>query len=67
MSESDNAVQSVKYHWRVDHLVVVQLSQIFYLGNAALVKLEVILFQTQVDLVKDIVNDHDDKVLVVAV
>lgn len=67
MSESNNAVQSIKYHGRIDHLVVVQFPQIFYLSDAALVELKVILFQTQIDLLEDIVNDHDDKVLVVTV
>ena len=67
MSEGNNAVQSIKYHGRIDHLVVVQFPQIFYLGYPALVKFKVILFQTQSDLLEDIVNDHDDKVLVVAV
>lgn len=67
VSESDNSIKSIEYDWRVDHLIVVQLPQIFYLSDAALVELKIILFQTQVDLFKNIVNDHDDKVLVVAV
>ena len=43
VTKSDNAVQCVKYHRRIDHLVVVKLAKVFDIGNPTLVELEIVL------------------------
>ena len=67
MSKGYNSVESVKYHWRVDHLKIVQFPQILYLRDSSLIELEVILFKARGNLLEDIIDDHDDKILVVTV
>lgn len=67
MTISDDPIQGIKYHRRIDHLVVVQLSQILDLSNALLVELEFILLKSQSDILQDIVHDADDKVLVISI
>ena len=67
MTKGNNAIQGVKDHRRVNHLVVVELSEILDFGNSLLVKLEVVLLQTQRDLLEDVVHNANDKVLVIPV
>ena len=52
MSKADDTVESIKNHRRVDHLVVVQFTQILDLRKATLIELEVILLETQGDLLE---------------
>ena len=67
MTISYNPIQGIEYHRRIDHLVVVQLSQILDLSNALLVELELILLKPQSDVFQDIVHDADDKVLMISI
>lgn len=67
MSERDNSVQSVEYHWGVNHLVVVKFPQILYLGDSALVELEVVMLQAQGNLLEYIVDNHNDEILMITV
>lgn len=67
MSKRDNSVQSVEYHWGVNHFVVVQFPQILHLGDSALVELELVMLEAQGDLLEYIVDNHNDEILVVTV
>lgn len=67
MPKGDNAVQGIKDHWRIDHLVVVQLSKVLDLRNTSLVELEIILLQAKGNPFENIINNLDDEVLMVAV
>lgn len=67
MSERNDSVQSVEYHWRVNHLVVVKFPQILYLGDSALVELEFVMLEPQGNLLEYIIDNHDDEILVITV
>lgn len=67
MAECNNPIQSVEYHRRVNHLVVVQFPEVLDFGNALLIEFELILLEPQRDLFEDIVHDPNHKVLVVSV
>ena len=67
MTIRDDPIQGIKYHRRIDHLVVVQLSQILDLCDAFLVELELILLESQSDILQNIVHDANNKVLVISV
>jgi hypothetical protein len=67
VAKCHNAVQSIKYDSRVYHLVVVKLPEVFSFRNPALIELEVVLFETERDLFKHIVDDANNKVLVVPI
>lgn len=67
MSKCNNAVQRIKDHRRVNHLVVVKLSKIFDLCNALLIEFEIIQFQPKSDRLQNIVDHTNNKFLVVAV
>ena len=45
MTECDNPVQGIENNRRVDHFVVIQLSEVLDLGDALLVELEVVLLK----------------------
>lgn len=67
VSERDNPVQSVEYHWGVNHFVIVKFPQILHLGDPSLVELEVVLLEAQGDLLEYVVDNHNDEILVVTV
>lgn len=67
MPKGNNAIQGIKNHWRVNHLIVVKLSKIFDLCNAFLVELEIIEFQAKGDGLQDIVHHTNNELLVIAV
>lgn len=67
VSECDNSVQSVEYHWGVNHFVIVKFPQILHLGDPSLVELEVVLLEAQGDLLEYVVDNHYDEILVVTV
>lgn len=67
MAEGHNAIQSVEDNARVDHFVVVELTQIFNLGDTSLVESEIVLLKAKCDVFKHIVNDSDREFLMVAV
>jgi hypothetical protein len=64
---SHDSIHGVKYDWVVNHAVVVQLSQIFYLCETSLVELEVVLFESKNDILEKIINDDCNKILVISV
>ena len=67
MTKRHNSVQRVEDDSRIDHFVVVKLPKVFSFRNPALIELEVVLFETERDLFKHIVDDANSKVLVVPV
>lgn len=67
MSKRDNSVQSVEYHWGVNHFVVVKFPQILHLGDSALVELKFVLLEPQGDLLEYVVNNHYYEILVVTI
>ena len=67
MTKSDDPIQSVEYHGRIDHFIVVELSKILNLCNAFLVEFEVVQLEAQGDLFQDIVHNIDDKTLMISV
>lgn len=67
MAKSDDSVQSVEYHWRVNHFVVIKFPQILHLGDSALVELELVLLEAQGNLLEYIVNNHDYEILMVTI
>ena len=67
MAEGDDSIQGVKNYWRVNHLVVVKLSEVLDLCDPSLVIFKIVVLQANSYLFKDIVHDADDKFLMVAV
>lgn len=67
MAERDDAVQRIKDHRRINHLVVVELSKVLDFRDTFLVELEVVLLQSQRNLFKDIVHNADDEILVIPI
>lgn len=67
MSKGDNAIQGIKNHRRVNHLVVVKLSKIFDLCNALLIEFEIIDFQAKSDGLQNIVHHTNNELLMIAV
>ena len=66
MSKADNAEQGIKDNWRVNSLVIVQLSQVFDCRNAALIILETVPLQSILDILKYRINDQNRKVRVIS-
>jgi hypothetical protein len=67
MTKSDDSVQSIKYYWRIDHLVVVKFSEVLGFCDSSLVIFEIVLFQPDRYLLKDIVHYANNKLLMVTV
>ena len=67
VSERNKAVKSIKNDGRINHLVIVQLSEIFDLCDAPLIEFEVILLEAECNLLEKVVDDHNYKVLMIAV
>ena len=67
MTECDDAVKGVKDDARVNHLVIVQLSKILDLSSASLVEPKVVLLKAKSDILENVVDDSDGKVLMVSV
>lgn len=57
MTECNDPVKGIKDYEGVNGFIAVELCEIFDLGNSPLVDFEVILFQTQSNLFKKIVDD----------
>lgn len=67
MTKSNYAIQGVKDHRRVNHLVVVELSEVLDFSDSLLIELEIVLLQTQRDLLEDVVHNADDEILVISI
>ncbi len=67
MSECHDLVHSVEDDRVLQHPIIVELAQIFNFCDASLVELEIILFQTKVDRLNNIVDDRHGKIWVVAI
>ena len=44
MPKRHDTIQRIKNNWRVDHLIVVQLAEIFNFRDPSLIEFEIILF-----------------------
>ena len=67
MSERHNAVQSIEYDRRIYHFVVVKLSKVLCFRCSALIELEIILLETEGNLLQYVIDDSDGEVLVVTI
>lgn len=67
MTEGDYAIECVEDHTRVDHLIIVELSEILDLSDASLIESEVVLLKAKCDILKHIVDNCDRELLMVAI
>lgn len=67
VAKSDNPVQRIKDYGWVDHFIVVQLPEVFDFSHTLLVELEIVLFESQCDLLEDVVYNTNHEVLVIPV
>jgi hypothetical protein len=67
MSENNNPIKSVKNHWRINHLVIVQFPKIFHFCDTFLVELEVVLLQSQRNRLQHVVHYPNDEFLMITV
>lgn len=67
MPISQNLVHYLEYHRVLQHSIVVELAEIFDLGDSPLIVPELILLETKGHGVKDIVDDPKCKAWVISV
>ena len=67
MTKSDNSIESVENYRRIDHLIIIELTQIAHLRNSSLVVPKIIMFQPHGNVLQNFIDNTDDKLLVVAV
>jgi hypothetical protein len=67
MPKCHDAIHGIKNHRMIKHAEVVQFAEVFDLCNPSLVELEIILFQAEDNVFQNVVNDCNDKILVVSI
>ena len=67
VSVSHDAIQGIKDDRRVDHLEVVELSQVLHFCDPALIVTVIIVFQANGDGLEKVVDDTDHEFLVIPV
>lgn len=67
MSKGNDPIQRVKDHWRVNHFVIVKLTQIFDVCDALLIELEIVLLQSKRNSLQGVVDDVNNKILMIAI
>ena len=67
MAKCDNSVQGIEDDTRVNHLVVIELSEILDLSNTSLIKPKVVLLKPKCDIFEHVVDDPDRELLMVSV
>jgi hypothetical protein len=67
VTESHDAIQSIKDDWVINHPIIVQLTKVLDLRKTSLVEFEVILLKTKHNVFQNIVDDFCDKILMVTI
>ena len=67
MAKCDNSVQGIEDDTRVNHLVVIELSEILDLSNTSLIEPKVVLLKPKCDIFEHVVDDPDRELLMVSV
>lgn len=67
MAKAQYLEHGVKHERRINHPVHVKLAQIFYFCKPTLIKFEVVQLKTDCYVLKEVVNNRNSEVLVIAV